>query len=86
MLGWDDDDTPLKLDYVVRTLGERLRWQDNFSKNPKLWRAQWSEAFRLRHGHVIRTSTELALALAVLARRIRDAACPRLLGDGGRHR
>ncbi len=71
VLGWDDDDTPLKLDYVVRTLGEKLRWQDDFATHPKKWRAQWSEAFRIRHGHVIRTSAELALALAVLARRIR---------------
>ncbi len=71
VLGWDDDDTPLKLDYVVRTLGEKLRWQDDFATHPKKWRAQWSEAFRIRHGHVIRTSAELAHALAVLARRIR---------------
>ncbi|MBI2517082.1 MAG: hypothetical protein HYV95_09210 [Opitutae bacterium] len=71
VLGWDDDDTPLKLDYVVRVLGEKLRWQDTFAKNPRLWRTQWSEAFRIRHGHVIRTSAELAIALAVLARRIR---------------
>jgi hypothetical protein len=71
VLGWDDDDTPLKLDYVVRTLGEKLRWQEDFATHPKKWRAQWSEAFRIRHGHVIRTSAELALALAVLARRIR---------------
>ncbi len=71
VLGWDDDDTPLKLDYVVRTLAEKLRWSDDFAVNPALWRKQWSEAFRLRHGHVIRTSTELAGALAVLARRIR---------------
>jgi hypothetical protein len=72
VLGWDDDDTPLKLDYVVRTLGEKLRWQDDFAADPNKWRVQWSEAFRIRHGHVIRTSAELALALAVLARRIRS--------------
>jgi hypothetical protein len=71
VLGWDDDDTPLKLDYVVRTLGEKLRWQDDFANHPKQWRAQWADAFRIRHGQVIRTSADLALALAVLARRIR---------------
>jgi hypothetical protein len=71
VLGWDDDDTPLKLDYVVRTLAEKLRWSDDFADDPKLWRKQWSEAFRIRHGHVIRTSEELAGALAILARRLR---------------
>jgi hypothetical protein len=71
VLGWDDDDTPLKLDYVVRTLGEKLRWQDEFADDPRKWRARWAEAFRIRHGHVILTSAELAGALAVLARRIR---------------
>lgn len=71
VLGWDDDDTPLKLDYVVRTLADKLRWSEDFADDPQLWRKQWSEAFRIRHGHVIRTSEELAGALAVLARRLR---------------
>jgi hypothetical protein len=70
VLGWDDDDTPLKLDYVVHTLAEKLRWSNDFADDPKLWRKQWSEAFRIRHGHVIKTAAELADALAILARRI----------------
>ncbi|MEI6819799.1 MAG: type ISP restriction/modification enzyme, partial [Verrucomicrobiota bacterium] len=38
------------------------------------WRARWSGVFRHRIGHVINTSDMLAEAMAVLAKRIRDAA------------
>jgi hypothetical protein len=71
VLGWDDDDTPLHADYVVQTLQEKLRWDSKVAANPKLWRDQWASAFLIRHGHVIRTSEELAEALAVLARCLR---------------
>jgi hypothetical protein len=71
VLGWDDDDTPLHADYVVQMLQEKLRWDSKVAANPKLWRDQWASAFLIRHGHVIRTSEELAEALAVLARRLR---------------
>jgi hypothetical protein len=71
VLGWDDDDTPLHMDYVVRTLKAKLRWEEEFENKPDLWRAQWSGAFLLRHRHVIRTSEELAAALAGLARHLR---------------
>jgi hypothetical protein len=71
VLGWDDDDTPLHADYVVQTLQEKLRWDAKVAANPKLWREQWASAFLIRHGHVIRTSEELAEALAMLARRLR---------------
>ncbi|KAF0175985.1 MAG: adenine specific DNA methyltransferase [Limisphaerales bacterium] len=72
VLGWDDDDTPLHMDYVAQRLGEKLRWRDEFERSPEAWRKQWSEAFILRHRHVIRTSEELADELAVLARRLRS--------------
>ena len=71
VLGWDDDDTPLHADYVAQTLHSKLRWDDKLTSDPAAWRKQWSEAFVLRHRHVIRTAEELAEALAVLARRLR---------------
>jgi hypothetical protein len=71
VLGWDDDDTPLHMDYVARMLQEKLTWDDNVTSNPDAWRARWADAFLLRHRFVITKSDELAEALAVLARRLR---------------
>lgn len=73
VLGWDGADTGLKLDHVAATLHERLRWPSDPS-DTAAWREQWSPAFRLRLGHVIRTANALAERLATLARGIRDAA------------
>ena len=36
------------------------------------WRERWNEAFTLRHREVIRTSRDLSIHLAELARTIRD--------------
>lgn len=72
VLGWDDDDTPLHMDYVHGVLCQKLRWDDRLSDAPEQWRQQWSEAFVLRHRHVIQKSDELAAALAQLARRIQN--------------
>jgi hypothetical protein len=71
VLGWDDDDTPLKYDYIAATLNEKLRWRDDLARDPDKWREQWSDAFILRHRQVINTSRELALALAAAANKIR---------------
>jgi hypothetical protein len=71
VLGWDDDDTPLHMNYVEQTLGEKLRWDDDLAADPEAWRQRWASAFVLRHRHVIRTSEELAAALAELAKRLR---------------
>jgi hypothetical protein len=71
VLGWDDDDTPLHMDYVVRVMQEQLHWDSQLVKDPEAWRARWSKAFVLRHRHVVRTSEELAEELATLAKRIR---------------
>ena len=35
VLGWDDDDTPLHMDYIARRLGEKLRWRDDFAADPE---------------------------------------------------
>jgi hypothetical protein len=72
VLGWDDDDTPLHMDYVAKMLQANLRWDDKLATQPDAWRQQWSDAFLIRHRHVVSTSKELAATLAVLALRIRS--------------
>jgi hypothetical protein len=71
VLGWDDDDAPLHMDYVAQMLHDKLRWDATLTSNPDAWRARWTDAFLLRHRFVITKSDELAEALAVLARRLR---------------
>ncbi|MBA3350863.1 MAG: hypothetical protein H0U23_00245, partial [Blastocatellia bacterium] len=71
VLGWDDDDTPLKYDYVAHTLHEKLRWRDEYQRDQTAWRDNWREAFELRHREVITTSRQLASKLADLAKKIR---------------
>jgi hypothetical protein len=73
LLGWDDEDTKLKLDFVERELKEKLRWPDD-ENDIAVWRKKWSEAFRLRPREVITTSQRLAIRLAELARSIRKRA------------
>lgn len=73
VLGWDEEDTNLKIDYVAQKLGEKLTWPDDPSK-VDAWREQWSQAFELRPREVIDTSKELAIQLADLAKRIRARA------------
>ena len=71
VLGWDDDDTSLKLDYVADMLKARLTWPKD-TADIKGWRQRWGEAFELRHREVIDTAQDLALRLADLAKRIRN--------------
>jgi predicted helicase len=73
LLGWDDEDTKLKLDYVNRQLKEKLSWPDD-DDDLKSWREKWSAAFKLRPREVIKTSQQLAIRLADLARGIRKRA------------
>jgi len=73
VLGWDGADTVLKIDYVAKTLKEKLLWPQN-PKDLKAWRETWAEAFRNKPGHVIQTADALAERLAELARKIRAAA------------
>ena len=72
VLGWDDDDTPLKYDYVAHTLQDKFRWRGPFERDPDMWRKTWRDAFELRHREVITTSKQLALSLAALAKKIRS--------------
>jgi hypothetical protein len=73
VLGWDGADTSLKLAQVDKDLRSCLHWPDDESDTAQ-WRAKWSAAFKHRQGHVIRKADELAQALALFARQIRDAA------------
>lgn len=71
VLGWDADDTVLHTDLVASILREKLRWDAAIAGDPDAWPERWREAFRLQYRHVIKTSADLAEALAVLAKRIR---------------
>jgi hypothetical protein len=71
VLGWNDLDTPLRLDHVADTLTERLAWPDD-ERDIEAWRGRWRSAFTLRHREVITTSKILAERLAGLARAIRN--------------
>lgn len=73
VIGWDGNDTPLKLDYLQGVLANKLHWPSD-PNDAEAWRALWRSPFRHRPGHVIRKSDELAHELAKLARAIRDRA------------
>ncbi len=70
VLGWDNLDTPLHLDDVAEKLVHDLAWPDN-PDDGKAWRTRWRGAFMIRHRQVIKTSKELSIRLAELARAIR---------------
>jgi len=71
VLGWDNLDTPLHLDHVSEQLRHVLGWPKDAS-NAEEWRKTWRSAFVLRHREVIKTSENLSIQLAHLARAIRD--------------
>jgi hypothetical protein len=73
VLGWDDEDTNLKLDHVADVLHDKLTWPQDTS-DLSAWRQRWADAFELRPHQVIDTAQELAMRLAELAKRIRNRA------------
>ena len=73
VLGWDAQDTVLKLEYVEKTLQSKLKWPDE-GIDPNEWRENWAKAFELRPREIIQTSERLAVRLADLARNIRNRA------------
>lgn len=83
VLGWDGQDTPLKLADVDKKLHEYLCWPDDLSDHDA-WRQKWRAPFRHRIGHVIRTADMLADVLAALARGIRDKALRMLAAESER--
>ncbi len=73
VLAWDELDTPLHIEYTAETLVERLVWPNSEDEwNDEAWRERWSSAFELEYRETIATSKALAIALAALARRIRQ--------------
>lgn len=76
VLGWDEDDTTLQLGAVAATLRGKLRWPalTEGAAAQKAWREQWAGAFTLQYRQAINDAKSLALALAVLAKRIRVRA------------
>jgi hypothetical protein len=73
LLGWDDEDTQLHVSHVDSELKSKLRWPTH-EENVDAWRTAWASAFKLRPREVIKTSQQLALRLADLARKIRRRA------------
>jgi predicted helicase len=73
VLGWDDEDTKLKISFVEHELKTKLRWPDD-EKDVKAWRSTWASAFKLRPREVITTAKDLATRLAELASSIRKRA------------
>lgn len=73
VLGWDDEDTTLRLRDVQQRLREYMRWPED-TKDVKAWRDRWAKAFMLAHREVINTSKDLAVQMARLAQRIRKRA------------
>lgn len=77
VLGWDDDDTPMQLGFVAKTLRDKLRWPASTlpgamtPAEQQAWRAQWASAFALGYRQEINDAKALALAMAELAKRIR---------------
>ena len=71
VLGWDNQDTALHLDSVVKELTEHLAWPEDVSDIAG-WRQKWRSAFTLGHREVINTSRDLSVRLAELASSIRD--------------
>ena len=55
VLGWDNLDTPLRLDDVAEKLTRDLAWPED-NTEADAWRQRWRAAFTLRHGEVITTS------------------------------
>ena len=70
VLGWDDEDTGLKIDYVIETLKEKLVWPED-PTDSNAWRAQWREAFTLKNREVIQSSKDMATRLGQLALAVR---------------
>jgi predicted helicase len=70
VLGWNAQNTMLRLEDTHRTLKEKLLWPSD-ETDVESWRKSWSSAFTLTYRYSIRTSKELSIELAKLATVIR---------------
>lgn len=71
VLGWDSDDTGLKIDHVSKMLREKLIWPEN-PADSDAWREQWRDAFTLKNREVIQSSKVMAERLGQLALAVRN--------------
>jgi predicted helicase len=71
VLGWDNKDTALHMDYVAENFNSYLKWPEDEAKTD-VWRRSWRSAFTLKHREVIDTAKKLSVQLAHLARNIRE--------------
>ncbi|MFC1977574.1 N-6 DNA methylase [Chloroflexota bacterium] len=71
VLGWDDADRDLKIDYIRDEMQVKFRWPDDI-RDIENWRSTWASVFTLRHREVITTSKMLAERLAELATVVRN--------------
>ena len=71
-LGWDQNDTNLKLAYVANTLRDHLVWPED-EKDTDSWRENWAAAFTSKHGAAISTAKDLTKRLGILATKIRQS-------------
>jgi predicted helicase len=71
-LGWDKNDTNLKLTYVANTLKDHLAWPED-QNDTDSWRESWAGAFTSKHGAALSTAKELTERLGALATKIRQS-------------
>ena len=71
VLGWDNKDTALHMDFVAENFNSYLKWPEDEAETD-VWRHSWRSAFTLKHREVIDTAKKLSVQLAHLARNIRD--------------
>jgi hypothetical protein len=72
VIAWDDSDSRLHLDSVLTDLTTKLSWPES-DLGIGDWQKQWSSAFKLSHGEVIKTAKDLSAMLASVARDIRQS-------------
>jgi type I restriction-modification system DNA methylase subunit len=70
VLGWDAENTALRLEDTLRTLKEKLHWPED-ETDLAGWRKSWSSAFSVGYRYSVKTSKELSIELAHLATVIR---------------
>ena len=66
---WDKRETSFE-NYISYL--DTLKWSDNFENNPKAWSTAWRGAFTGSTREAVRTSKQLAISMAWIARDIRD--------------
>lgn len=85
-LPWRPDHSPQQhLDRLAHELLPRLTWPDD-EDNEEAWRAEWQQAFKLRHGEAIANAQRLAERMADVASVLRTRIADALDAERGRDR